>query len=137
MQRGRRRTGLESRFIDFRRRFCGRILCESVGNCRSPTFHLVLYANLRAKMTLDILHFIDSKGGNAQEIRDSQKKRGHSVELVDEIVQMYADWVKSVCIASHPGRSTPTLTPIQWTLTLLAPRRRRTISKRKSQPRKR
>ena len=46
-------------------------------------------------MTLDVLHFIDSKGGNAQEIRDSQKKRGLSVELVDEIVQMYADWVKS------------------------------------------
>ena len=46
-------------------------------------------------MTLDVLHFIDSKGGNAQEIRDSQKKRGLSVELVDEIIQMYADWVKS------------------------------------------
>ena len=46
-------------------------------------------------MTLDILHFIDNKGGNAQEIRDSQAKRGDSVELVDEIIQMYADWVKS------------------------------------------
>ncbi|TFL03895.1 hypothetical protein BDV98DRAFT_544399 [Pterulicium gracile] len=45
-------------------------------------------------MTLDILHFIDTKGGNSAEIRESQKKRGHSVEIVDEIVQMYADWVK-------------------------------------------
>jgi seryl-tRNA synthetase len=45
-------------------------------------------------MTLDILHFIDTKGGNAAEIRESQKKRGHSVELVDEIIQMYSDWVK-------------------------------------------
>ncbi|KAL0563285.1 Cytosolic seryl-tRNA synthetase, partial [Marasmius crinis-equi] len=45
-------------------------------------------------MTLDILHFIDNKGGNAEEIRESQRKRGHSVELVDEIIQMYADWVK-------------------------------------------
>jgi seryl-tRNA synthetase len=45
-------------------------------------------------MTLDILHFIDSKGGNAEEIRESQRKRGHSVELVDEVIQMYADWVK-------------------------------------------
>ncbi|PPQ84928.1 hypothetical protein CVT26_008584, partial [Gymnopilus dilepis] len=41
-----------------------------------------------------VLSFIDSKGGNAEEIRESQRKRGHSVELVDEIVQMYADWVK-------------------------------------------
>jgi len=45
-------------------------------------------------MTLDILQFIDNKGGNAQEIRESQKKRGLSVELVDEVIQMYADWVK-------------------------------------------
>ena len=46
-------------------------------------------------MTLDVLHFIDNKGGNAQEIRESQRKRGLSVELVDEVIQMYADWVKS------------------------------------------
>lgn len=46
-------------------------------------------------MTLDLTQFIDSKGGNAEEIRESQRKRGHSVELVDEIIQMYADWVKS------------------------------------------
>lgn len=46
-------------------------------------------------MTLDVLQFIDAKGGNAEEIRDSQRKRGEPVELVDEVVQMYADWVKS------------------------------------------
>ncbi|KAG6889955.1 hypothetical protein C0995_013482, partial [Termitomyces sp. Mi166 len=28
------------------------------------------------------------KGGNSEEIRESQRKRGHSVELVDEVVQM-------------------------------------------------
>jgi seryl-tRNA synthetase len=56
-------------------------------------------------MTLDITSFIDSKGGNAEEIRESQRKRGHSVELVDEIIQMYADWVKSafsVCSIYNP-----------------------------------
>jgi hypothetical protein len=46
-------------------------------------------------MTLDVIDFIDSKGGNAEEIRESQRKRGDSVELVDEIVRMYAEWVKS------------------------------------------
>ncbi|KZV63072.1 serine-tRNA ligase [Peniophora sp. CONT] len=45
-------------------------------------------------MTLDVLHFIDGKGGNAEEIRESQRKRGHSVEIVDEVIQMYADWVR-------------------------------------------
>jgi len=47
-------------------------------------------------MTLDVLQFIDNKGGNAEEIRESQRKRGHPVELVDEIIQMYSDWVKSM-----------------------------------------
>lgn len=51
-------------------------------------------------MTLDVLSFIDNKGGNAEEIRESQRKRGHSVELVDEIIQMYADWVKSTFFSS-------------------------------------
>jgi seryl-tRNA synthetase len=49
-------------------------------------------------MTLDITQFIDSKGGNAEEIRESQRKRGDSVELVDEIIQMYAEWVKSAYV---------------------------------------
>lgn len=52
-------------------------------------------------MTLDVLHFIDNKGGNAQEIRESQQKRGLSTEIVDEVIQMYTDWVKSAYVASH------------------------------------
>lgn len=46
-------------------------------------------------MTLDVLTFIDNKGGNAEQIRESQRRRGHSVEIVDQVVSMYADWVKS------------------------------------------
>ncbi|TDL19478.1 serine-tRNA ligase [Rickenella mellea] len=45
-------------------------------------------------MTLDVTSFIDNKGGNSEEIRESQRKRGHSVELVDEVIQMYTQWVK-------------------------------------------
>jgi len=45
-------------------------------------------------MTLDVTSFIDAKGGNSEEIRESQRKRGHSVEIVDEVIQMYQDWVK-------------------------------------------
>lgn len=43
---------------------------------------------------LDILQFIDEKGGNAEAIRKSQKARGDSVEIVDEIINEYKDWVK-------------------------------------------
>ena len=56
-------------------------------------------------MTLDILSFIDTKGGNSAEIKESQKKRGLSVELVDEIIQMYADWVKSKFFVMSSGFS--------------------------------
>ena len=48
-------------------------------------------------MTLDVLSFIDSKGGNAEEIRESQRKRGLPTEIVDEVVRMYAEWVTSTC----------------------------------------
>ena len=60
-------------------------------------------------MTLDILHFIDSKGGNAAEIRESQRKRGLSVELVDEVIQMYADWVKSAYLQASSVWLTSTM----------------------------
>jgi seryl-tRNA synthetase len=45
-------------------------------------------------MTLDVLTFISDKGGDPEAIRDSQRKRGHSVEVVDEVIAMYSDWVK-------------------------------------------
>jgi seryl-tRNA synthetase len=57
-------------------------------------------------MTLDVTSFIDEKGGNAQEVRESQKKRYASVELVDEVIQMYKDWVKSACTFSPCGSRT-------------------------------
>ena len=54
-------------------------------------------------MTIDVLHFIDNKGGNAEEIRESQRKRGLSVELVDEVIQMYTDWVKRAYFSHSPA----------------------------------
>lgn len=57
-------------------------------------------------MTLEVLNFIDNKGGNAEEIRESQRKRGESVELVDEVIQMYTDWVKSTLFLVHAGSIT-------------------------------
>lgn len=44
---------------------------------------------------LDINSFIEEKGGNPELIRQSQKARGDSVELVDEIIADYKDWVKT------------------------------------------
>lgn len=44
---------------------------------------------------LDINFFIEEKGGNPNLIKESQKARGASVELVDEIIADYKDWVKT------------------------------------------
>ena len=55
-------------------------------------------------MTIDVLHFIDNKGGNAEEIRESQRKRGLPVEIVDEVIQMYTDWVKRTSASSRSLR---------------------------------
>ncbi|GMM37199.1 serine--tRNA ligase [Saccharomycopsis crataegensis] len=41
---------------------------------------------------LDIIDFIEEKGGNPEIIRTSQKARGDSVELVDEIIEEYKYW---------------------------------------------
>ena len=58
-------------------------------------------------MTLDVTSFIDAKGGNSEEIRESQRKRGHSVEIVDEVIELYLDWVKS---ASYDSQRPSTFT---------------------------
>jgi seryl-tRNA synthetase len=49
-------------------------------------------------MGVDILDLIDSKGGNSEAVRESQRRRNASVELVDECIEMYGAWVKSECV---------------------------------------
>ena len=44
---------------------------------------------------LDINQFIEEKGGNPELIKKSQKARGASVEIVDEIINDYKEWVKT------------------------------------------
>lgn len=46
-------------------------------------------------MTLDVTSFIVEKGGDPEAIRESQRKRGHPVELVDEVIAMYKHWVEA------------------------------------------
>lgn len=41
---------------------------------------------------LDIIQFLEEKGGNPEAIRVSQKARGDSVEIVDEIIAEYKTW---------------------------------------------
>lgn len=44
---------------------------------------------------LDIIQFIEEKGGDPEAIRVSQRARGDSVEVVDEIINGYKEWTKS------------------------------------------
>ena len=43
---------------------------------------------------LDINLFLEEKGGNPELIRESQRARFASVELVDEIISDYKEWTK-------------------------------------------
>jgi seryl-tRNA synthetase len=45
-------------------------------------------------MTLDVHMFIKEKGGDPDAIRESQKKRNNSVEVVDEVIALYEEWVR-------------------------------------------
>ncbi|WVQ83992.1 serine-tRNA ligase [Cryptococcus sp. DSM 104549] len=40
---------------------------------------------------IDLIHFQVDKGGNPDIVRDSQKKRGASIELVDEVLAIFAE----------------------------------------------
>ena len=44
---------------------------------------------------LDITDFIAERGGDPERIRESQRRRGEPVEIVDEIVQMFEDHRKT------------------------------------------
>lgn len=48
---------------------------------------------------IDIEDFIEERGGDPQKIRESQKLRGDSVELVDEIINLWQDARK--CESRH------------------------------------
>lgn len=48
---------------------------------------------------LDINLFRVEKGGNPDLIKESQRKRGASVEEVDTIIQLDKEWVKRTVVA--------------------------------------
>ncbi|KAI7861913.1 seryl-tRNA synthetase [Spinellus fusiger] len=43
---------------------------------------------------LDINLLLEDRGGNPEIVKESQKRRGGSVEVVDEIIAQYKEWVK-------------------------------------------
>ncbi|KAI9323336.1 seryl-tRNA synthetase [Dichotomocladium elegans] len=44
---------------------------------------------------LDINLLLEDRGGNPEIVKESQRRRGASVELVDEIIALYKEWVKT------------------------------------------
>jgi seryl-tRNA synthetase len=55
---------------------------------------------------LDIVDFIAERGGNPEQIRESQRRRYANVDVVDEVISMYEDHRKSQSSPSflHPLR---------------------------------
>ena len=52
---------------------------------------------------LDITDFIAERGGDPERIRESQRRRGEPVEIVDEIIQMFEDHRKTNYGATQIG----------------------------------
>ena len=52
---------------------------------------------------LDITDFIAERGGDPERIRESQRRRGEAVEIVDEIIQMFEDHRKTNYGATQIG----------------------------------
>tara|TARA_R110002060_G_scaffold16888_4_gene23448 strand:- start:391 stop:540 length:150 start_codon:yes stop_codon:yes gene_type:complete len=44
---------------------------------------------------LDVFDFIKEKGGNPEKIKESQRRRYASEEVVDEVIELYEDHRKS------------------------------------------
>jgi len=47
---------------------------------------------------LDVNDFVTERGGDVKKIKESQKQRYASEELVDEVYQMYEDHRKSMLV---------------------------------------
>jgi seryl-tRNA synthetase len=47
---------------------------------------------------LDINLFLEERGGEPELIRESQRRRHESVEIVDEIIALYEDWKTSTSL---------------------------------------
>jgi seryl-tRNA synthetase len=43
---------------------------------------------------LDINILFEDKGGNPELVRESQRRRGAPVEVVDEIIELYKTWTR-------------------------------------------
>lgn len=52
---------------------------------------------------LDITDFIAERGGDPERIRESQRRRGEPVEIVDEIIRMFEDHRKTNYGATQIG----------------------------------
>jgi seryl-tRNA synthetase len=59
---------------------------------------------------IDVLDFIVDKGGDPEKIRESQRRRGSPVEVVEEVITLYHDHRKSTlranCCAAHTSLNT-------------------------------
>lgn len=62
------------------------LFCTSLPTLEHITTHITM---------LDINLFLEERGGEPELIRESQRRRHESVELVDEIIALYDDWKKS------------------------------------------
>ena len=52
----------------------------------------ITYKSISLQTMLDLNLFQVDKGGNPELIRESQRRRGAPVEIVDEVISLYDGW---------------------------------------------
>lgn len=50
---------------------------------------------------LDIQLLIEEKGGNPELVKESQRRRGGDVEIIDEIIALYKEWTTSKYLSCY------------------------------------
>jgi hypothetical protein len=75
---------------------------------RQPRLRCSALAPMRAQLTfcfpfLSRLAVQKEKGGDPEVVRESQRKRGASVELVDEVLERYTNWTKRASRLALPS----------------------------------
>ncbi|KAI8139080.1 seryl-tRNA synthetase [Fennellomyces sp. T-0311] len=53
---------------------------------------------------LDINLLLEDRGGNPETVKESQRRRGGNVEIVDEIIALYKDWVKTQFLSDQKNK---------------------------------
>jgi len=61
-----------------------------------------LHKNTVLGTMLDVLSFIEARGGNPEVVREAQRRRFAPIEAVDEVIALYEEGRAGLCFVLYP-----------------------------------